>query len=98
MRVAEHVSKISEEEFESKTGMLLEEYFGSGDLDEALQCIKELKSVEYHFRILERAINLAIEKKEKEREDTIKLLDFLHSSRVFSVQDYEKGYGHSLTC
>jgi len=83
----------SAEELESKTGLLLEEYLASGDQEEAMACVQELNSPQYSPEVVFKVIMLAIEKKEREREDMAKLLAFLHSRNVITADNLVQGFG-----
>lgn len=87
---------FSEEDLESKTGLLLEEYLASGDQEEAMMCIQELNSPHYIPEVIYKTIMLAIEKKERERDDLSKLLSFLHSRNVTNSDNLTQGLTKAL--
>ncbi|KAI9192689.1 hypothetical protein LWI28_026620 [Acer negundo] len=74
-----------------KTISLLEEYFGIRILDEALQCVEELKAPAYHPEVVKEAIALALEKIPARVESVIKLLEFLLNKNVLTTQDIGTG-------
>lgn len=82
-----------------KTLSLLEEYFSVRILDEALQCVEELKSPGYHPEVVKEAISLALEKIPPCVEPIVKLLEFLLNKKVFTAKDIGTGcllYGSML--
>jgi translation initiation factor 4G len=84
---------------QKKTVSLLEEYFHVCILDEAQQCIEELKNPHYHPQVVKEAINLALDKGVNSIDPLVKLLEYLHNKNVFKVVDLETGcllYGSLL--
>ncbi|CAL9072477.1 unnamed protein product [Musa textilis] len=84
-------SKFNPNELHKKTVALLEEYFHIRLLDEALQCIAELNSPEYHPEVVKEAINLALEKGPSCVEPVVKLLEYLIVEKVFAPRDLGTG-------
>ncbi|XP_068651903.1 eukaryotic translation initiation factor-like [Aristolochia californica] len=74
-----------------KTISLLEEYFSVRILNEALQCVEELKSPEYYPEFVKEAVGLALEKSPPHVEPLVKLLEFLFVKKVVSARDIETG-------
>ncbi|XP_021996822.1 eukaryotic translation initiation factor [Helianthus annuus] len=72
------------DELKRKTVSLLEEYFSVRMLDEALQCLEELKAPEYHSEFVKEAVSLALEKSPPCVEPLAKLLDYLTSKKVLT--------------
>lgn len=82
-----------------KTVSLLEEYFNILVLDEALQCVEELKSPEYYPEFVKEAIDLALERSPPCVEPVAKLLEFLFVKKVLTARDIGTGsllYGSRL--
>ncbi|RVX19914.1 Eukaryotic translation initiation factor isoform 4G-1 [Vitis vinifera] len=82
-----------------KTVSLLEEYFSVRILDEALQCVEELKSPAYHPEVVKEAVSLALEKSPPCVEPVIKLLVYLFNKNVLLARDLGTGcllYGSLL--
>lgn len=82
-----------------KTVSLLEEYFSVRILDEALQCVEELKSPAYHPEVVKEAISLALEKSPPCVEPVVKLLVYLLNKDVLTARDLGTGcllYGAML--
>lgn len=77
-----------------KTVSLLEEYFGVQILDEALQCVKELKAPACHPEVVKEAISLALEKIPPRVDPIVKLFEFLLNKEVFTVKDIGAGCLH----
>ncbi|XP_076910799.1 eukaryotic translation initiation factor-like [Bidens hawaiensis] len=86
-------------ELKRKTVSLLEEYFSVRILDEALQCLEELKAPEYHSEFVKEAVSLALEKSPPCVEPLAKLLDHLLTKKVLTRTDLITGcvsYGSLL--
>ncbi|TKW40253.1 hypothetical protein SEVIR_1G233800v4 [Setaria viridis] len=84
---------------QKKAVSLLEEYFHVCILDEAQQCIEELKSPDYYPEVVKEAINLALDKGANSIDPLVKLLEHLHSKNIFKTVDLETGcllYGSLL--
>ncbi|KAL8149629.1 eukaryotic translation initiation factor-like [Apium graveolens] len=100
--VANHMSssgKSSQEALKRKTTSLLEEYFSVRMLDEALQCVKELNSPDYHAEFVKEAVALALEKNPPCLEPVAKLLEYLYAKKVLTTADIKIGcllYGSNL--
>ncbi|GKV03144.1 hypothetical protein SLEP1_g15499 [Rubroshorea leprosula] len=84
-------TKLNPADIQKKTTSLLEEYFSIRMLDEALQCIEELKSPAFHPEVVKEAIALALEKIPPCVEPVIKLLNFMLSKNVFTTKDIGTG-------
>ncbi|CAK9168877.1 unnamed protein product [Ilex paraguariensis] len=92
-------ARFKPEELRRKTISLLEEYFSVRMLDEALQCVEELKSPNYHPEVVKEAINLALEKSPPSVEPVAKLLEYLFAKKVLTAKDIGTGsflYGSTL--
>lgn len=100
--VANHMSSsgtASPETLKRKTTSLLEEYFSVRMLDEALQCVTELNSPDYHAEFVKEAIALALEKSPPCLEPVAKLLEYLYAKKVLASADIKIGcllYGSNL--
>jgi len=70
---------------------IITEYFISGDINEAKQSILEMESRKYHFEVVKRSISLSLDKHEKEREMTSRLLSELYPE-VLNNHDIGKGF------
>ncbi|KAG6510261.1 eukaryotic translation initiation factor-like [Zingiber officinale] len=91
--------KFNPDVLQKKTVALLDEYFHVRILDEALQCVEELKSQEYHPEVVKEAINLALDKGLSSLEPLVKLLEYLLAKQVFTPRDLGTGcllYGAML--
>ncbi|XP_010904622.1 eukaryotic translation initiation factor [Elaeis guineensis] len=91
--------RLNPKELHKKTVALLEEYFHIRILDEALQCVKELKSPEYHPEVVKEAINLALDKGQSCVDLVVQLLEYLLASKVLTPRDLGTGcslYGAML--
>ncbi|VVB10930.1 unnamed protein product [Arabis nemorensis] len=92
-------SSLNTGELSKKTNSLLEEYFNVRLLDEALQCVEELKSPSYHPELVKEAISLGLEKNPTCVEPVAKLLKHLVSKNVLTPKDIGNGcllYGSML--
>ncbi|OAY46858.1 eukaryotic translation initiation factor [Manihot esculenta] len=90
---------LNPEELGRKTVSLLKEYFNARLLDEALQCVEELKSPTYHPEVVKEAISLALEENPPCVELVAKLLGYLLSKNVITARDIGTGcllYGSLL--
>eukprot|EP01018_Ginkgo_biloba_P036008 Gb_34750 [translate_table: standard] len=81
----------SSAELYKKSKSLLEEYFNIRDLKEAMQCVQELQSPEYHADFVQQAISMALEQKEQHVDLVGKLLEFLYSNKILSHRDLRGG-------
>ncbi|KAL6984926.1 Eukaryotic translation initiation factor isoform 4G-1 [Sarracenia purpurea var. burkii] len=91
--------RLNPEQLKKKTNSLLEEYFGILSLDEALECVKELKSPAYHPEVVKEAISLALEKIPPRVDPVAKLLEYLFTEKVLKAMDLGTGclmYGSML--
>ncbi|XP_010905020.1 eukaryotic translation initiation factor [Elaeis guineensis] len=91
--------KFNLNELHKKTVSLLEEYFHVRILDEALQCVEELKSPEYHPEVVKEAINLALDKVPNCINPVVRLLEHLFVKEVITPKDLGTGcllYGTML--
>lgn len=75
--------------------MTLEEYLSSADVNEAVTCLKELNAPSYHPDVVERAVGLGLEKKERDRLAISKLFSALAKDGLFTPDQFEKGYVHT---
>ncbi|KAL6523417.1 Eukaryotic translation initiation factor isoform 4G-1 [Orobanche gracilis] len=82
---------VNLDELKRKTTSLLEEYFGVRLLDEALQCIEELKSPAYNPQVVMEAISLSLEKIPPCVEPVTRLLEYLFVRKVINAKDIETG-------
>ncbi|KAL7097268.1 hypothetical protein ACP275_10G134000 [Erythranthe tilingii] len=79
------------DELKRKTISLLEEYFSVRILDEALQCVEELKSPDYHPEVVKEAISLALEKGPSFVDPVSKLVLHLFAKNVLTAKDIVSG-------
>ncbi|CAK7353968.1 unnamed protein product [Dovyalis caffra] len=92
-------TRLNPDDLCRKTTSLLEEYFSVRILDEALQCVEELKDPAFHPEVAKEAIALALEKSPPCVEPVIKLLEFLLAKNVLTAGDIGAGcllYGSLL--
>ncbi|MBA0622117.1 hypothetical protein Godav_007685 [Gossypium davidsonii] len=84
-------ARLNTDDLQRKTRALLEEYFSVRLLDEALQCVEELKSPAYHPEVVKEAISLALEKSPPCVEPVSKLLEYLFIKEVLTARDIGTG-------
>ncbi|XP_031483227.1 eukaryotic translation initiation factor-like [Nymphaea colorata] len=92
-------AKVNSADLKRKTTNLVEEYFSIRDLNEALQCVEELKSPEYLPEFVKEAIALAFDKVPPCVEPISKLLEFLLAKKALTNSDLVTGcleYGAML--
>ena len=78
-------------EFKVQAASAVQEYFESGDADEVIRSILELKSEAYHCEMVKKMISLAMDKGPRERELTSRLLTALHPTPL-ADKDMEAGF------
>lgn len=84
-------SSFNPDQLHRKTVALLEEYFSVWMLDEALQCVEELKAPSYHPEVVKEAISLALEKIPPCVDPVVKLLEHLLSKEILLGRDIGTG-------
>jgi translation initiation factor 4G len=84
--------KVGLDVLRRKTKSLLEEYFSVRILDEALQCVEELRSPEFHPEFVKESIALALEKVPPCVDPVVKLLEYLLAKKVLTSDDIETGF------
>ncbi|KAA0064573.1 eukaryotic translation initiation factor-like [Cucumis melo var. makuwa] len=86
-------------DLQKKTVSLLEEYFSVRILDEALQCVEELKSSAYHPEVVKKSLTMALEKIPPRVDPVVKLLEHLLCKNVLTAKDIGTGcylYGSQM--
>lgn len=72
---------------------MIDEYFTSEDVEEFIRGVQELESDILHFDLVRRAINMSMERKDRERELTSRLLCELRSRNgLLSMEQCGKGF------
>ena len=69
----------------------MQEYLTSLELEEALLCLKDLNAPDFHGEVVNRAVSLVFDKKERDREEVMKLLVYLKKEGQLTTDDFEKG-------
>jgi translation initiation factor 4G len=82
---------LTPEALETKTTELLEEFFSSFDVTEAIECIRELNTPSYYPEVVKQCILIAIEGKENDRDRASKLLGDLYLDKVIFAEELAKG-------
>ncbi|KAE9604505.1 putative initiation factor eIF-4 gamma, MA3 [Lupinus albus] len=75
-------AKLNPDDLRRKTAFLLEEYFSVRILDEALQCVEELKSPSYYPEVVKEAIFLALDRSPPCVEPAANLLEYLFIKKI----------------
>ncbi|KAJ7955659.1 eukaryotic translation initiation factor isoform 4G-1 [Quillaja saponaria] len=91
--------RLNLDDLRRKTISLLEEFFSVRLLDEALQCVEELKSPFYHPEVVKEAISLALEKSPPCVEPVANLLEYVLMKKIITARDIGTGcllYGSML--
>ncbi|KAK7291944.1 hypothetical protein RIF29_07512 [Crotalaria pallida] len=84
-------AKMNTDDLRRKTVSLLEEYFSVRLLDEALQCVEELKSPAYHPELVKEAISLALDKSPPCVGPVANLIEYLFNKKIVSARDIGTG-------
>jgi len=69
---------LTKTEFKIRVADAIKEYFDSGDADEVIRSIDEMKCKPYHAEVIKRAISLSLDEGPRERELTSRLFTCLH--------------------
>jgi programmed cell death protein 4 len=71
---------------------LLTEYLSSGDIDEAVVCVKRLDAPHYHHELVKRAVVLALDGKQRQRAMMSTLICELHNRGLLSSVQVTLGF------
>jgi hypothetical protein len=86
--------KVTMAQLETRTSNLLEEYFSLDDLEEAVECVKEMKiPKELYAHFVNKSVTDALEAKDKERTMVGRLLIKLNQLKIVSIVALIDGYG-----
>nr|KYP31940.1 Eukaryotic initiation factor iso-4F subunit p82-34 [Cajanus cajan] len=83
--------KLKTDDLHRRTVSILEEYFSIRLLDEALQCLEELKSPSYHPEVVKEAISLALDKSPPCVEPVANLIEYLYIKKILTPIDIGTG-------
>jgi len=78
-------------EFKRRCNSILDELFSSEDVDEAISSLKELGCPDWHYEIVKRAINLSMDRAERERELVSRLFSAAYPN-LLSTDQLGKGF------
>ncbi|XP_027358510.1 eukaryotic translation initiation factor-like isoform X1 [Abrus precatorius] len=84
-------ARLNTEDLHRRTVSLLEEYFSVRLLEEALQCVEELKSPSYHPEVVKEAISLALDKSPPCVEPVANLIEYLFIKKILTTRDIGTG-------
>ena len=82
---------LNTDDLRRKTISLLQEYFSVRLLDEALQCVEELKSPSFYPEVVKEAICLALDKSPPCVEPVANLMEYLYIKKILTAIDIEAG-------
>ena len=82
---------VSNTDYKEEFRTIVQEYFDSQDARNAKECLKGLCCPQYMHAFVKKAIEISMDKTDKEQEDTISLLVFLVEHGVVSEAQLEKG-------
>ena len=82
---------LGEEEVQKKTEALVAEYLSVRDLEEAKQCVLELKSPGQHHNVVVTIVNHVLERKPEDRAQAAHLLQSLAHARVLTPDQCHAG-------
>lgn len=83
--------KLNFDDLRRKTVSLLEEYFSVRLLDEAMQCVEELKAPSYHPEFVKEAIFLALDRSPPCADILSNLLEYLFIKKILTARDIGTG-------
>eukprot|EP01116_Phalansterium_solitarium_P018026 TRINITY_DN4612_c0_g1_i2.p1 TRINITY_DN4612_c0_g1~~TRINITY_DN4612_c0_g1_i2.p1 ORF type:complete len:1839 (+),score=606.15 TRINITY_DN4612_c0_g1_i2:180-5696(+) len=78
---------------ESKSDTLLAEFLSSREVEDATESIRELNAPHYHAQLVQKAVLLSLEKKDRDRDEMIKLMTRIQSTGLVPTADMAKGLG-----
>uniref|UniRef100_A0A1S3YQ08 Programmed cell death protein 4-like n=1 Tax=Nicotiana tabacum TaxID=4097 RepID=A0A1S3YQ08_TOBAC len=79
------------DDYKKSVVSIIEEYFSTGNVEQAASDLKELGSTEYHPYFIKRLVSLAMDRHDKEKEMTSVLLSALYAD-VISPTQISKGF------
>ncbi|KAK7411548.1 hypothetical protein VNO78_02982 [Psophocarpus tetragonolobus] len=84
-------ARLNTDDLHRRTISLLEEYFSIRLLDEALQCVEELKSPSYYPEVVKEAISIALDKSPPCVEPVADLIEYLYIKKILTPIDIGTG-------
>eukprot|EP00744_Colponema_vietnamica_P001344 GILI01002235.1.p1 GENE.GILI01002235.1~~GILI01002235.1.p1 ORF type:complete len:506 (+),score=174.33 GILI01002235.1:131-1648(+) len=72
--------------FKNDCNKILNEYFVAVDIDEARARLKSLRSAKFHSEFVKRALTMAMDRKDKDRQSVSQLLSGLYNNPLTSAQ------------
>jgi len=76
----------------NKVEMLLEEFLSSAEIEEATSCLEELKAPHFYPEVVNKAISLTFEKRDRDREEIIRLFRHWLTNGTLKAEDFTKGF------
>lgn len=86
----------SVDELKVEVRQLVEEYLLSRDVDEAAQCVREMRVPHFHHELVKRAVVLSLDGKEADQRAVSALLAHLHAQVVLTLDQLVKGFDRVL--
>jgi hypothetical protein len=80
------------DDLKAEIKLLLTEFMSSGDLDEAVECVKRLDAPHFHHEVVKRAVVLALDGRQRQRAMMSALLAELHGRTVMSSDQIMLGF------
>jgi len=72
---------------------LLKEFLSSGDVDEAIRCLKELEVPHFHHELVYEAVTLAIERSDSRSiQEMVRLLKTMYGACVLTTNQMDEGF------
>jgi len=80
------------DELKNEVKLLLTEYLASGDIDEAVECVRRLDAPHFHHEVVKRAIVIALDGRQRQRAMMSALLAELHARSVLASSQAALGF------
>lgn len=82
-------------EYKKRIEPVISEFFVSGDFNEVIQSVQELAAPQYLFEFVKKAVNMSLDKNDRERELVSQLLSEAYPN-LLSSNSIGKGFGMPL--
>jgi len=90
------VKATGDDDIESQITTILKEFLSSDDFKEAKASLRELKSIDAGWKLVENGVTFTLEKNERDRESVSKLFSELNSENFLNQSNFERGFGSVL--
>jgi hypothetical protein len=88
--------RLTAEQIEMRINQLLEEFFASTDIAEAVNCVRELQAPDCHPQFIVAAVNMALERKPKDKDQLNLLFVALATDNVLTGEQFARGFEELL--